>query len=184
MSTINATPESTVLANNSPYDSNRWSSVGKPKIIEFYGFEGEDFRHFIHLLESFFAINGITHDARKVAILRAQLRRVAAVFFDNSLKERNLTLQKVSYAEATTLLQEHFVSASIIECYQSAFEEMFQLKGESPGEFLSRLYEAADPANISDERFIYSRYRAGLFTEINFLQGTISNFLSRLDQAF
>ncbi|CEP07580.1 hypothetical protein [Parasitella parasitica] len=56
--------ESTVLASTSTIESNRWGSYGKPKIIEFYGFEGEDFRHFLHLLESFYALNGITHDAR------------------------------------------------------------------------------------------------------------------------
>jgi hypothetical protein len=39
-------------------------------------------------------------------------------------------------------------------------------KDESPSEFLSRLYEAAELANITDERFIYSRFRLGLLNEI------------------
>lgn len=164
MSTISTT-ENAVLA-TSNQDSNRWASVSKPKIVEFYGFEGEDFRHFLHLLESFFAMNGITQDSRKVAILHAQLRRVAAVFFDNLLKERNITLSKIAYQEAIVALQEHFISESIIECYQSAFEEMHQVQQESPSEFLSRLYEAADLANITDEKFIYSRFRAGLANSI------------------
>ncbi|CEP08728.1 hypothetical protein [Parasitella parasitica] len=158
--------ETTVLATTSAMDTNRWGSFGKPKIIEFYGFEGEDFRHFMHLLESFFALNGITHDARKVAILRAQLRRVAAVYFDNTLKERNVSLAKLSYTEAIAILQDHFVSEAVIECYQNAFDEMTQSQHESPSEFLSRLYEAADLANITDEKFIFSRFKTGLLQDI------------------
>lgn len=165
-STTTVSEPHTVLASSSNHDSSRWTINGRPKIIEFYGFEGEDFRHFLHLLESFFALNGITQDARKVAILRAQLRRVAVVYFENALKERNLTLGKISFAEATLILQDHFVSESIIECYQSAFEEMYQSSKESPSEFLSRLYEAAELANIHDEKFIFARYRAGLRQDI------------------
>lgn len=117
-------------------------------------------------MDSFFALNGITSDSRKVAILRAQLRRVAIVFFDNALKELDINSQNLTYTDATSILQGHFVSEQIIECYQSAFEEMAQTEGESPSEFLSRLYEAADLANISDEKFIYSRFRAGLVNPI------------------
>ncbi|KAK4520735.1 Trehalose-6-P synthase/phosphatase complex synthase subunit [Mucor velutinosus] len=167
LSTVpSATSESTVLASSAPFDSHRWTNAGRPKIIEFYGFEGEDFRHFLQLMESFFALKGITQDPRKVAIMRAQLRRVAAIFFDNTLKERNLALNKISFTDATTILQERFVSESIIECYQSTFDEMCQSPKESPSEFLSRLYKAADLANIHDEKFISARYRAGLCKEI------------------
>jgi hypothetical protein len=80
--------ENTVLASSRPSDSYRWTNSGKPKIIEFYGFEGEDFCHFLHLLKSFFALSGITNDIRKVSILRAQLRRVAAVFLTTYLKKK------------------------------------------------------------------------------------------------
>lgn len=158
--------DSTVLASSAPFDSNRWTSAGRPKIIEFYGFEGEDFRHFLQLLESFYALNGITQDPRKVAIMRAQLRRAAAIFFDNTLKERDIEPNRIPFSDAIVILQERFVSESIIECYQSAFDEMCQSPKESPSEFLSRLYEAADLANINDEKFISARYRAGLCKEI------------------
>lgn len=164
MKSDSASIENTVLA-NAP-DSNRWTSNGKSRILEFYGFEGEDFRFFTHSLDSFFALNGITADSRKVAILRAQLRRVAAVYFDNALKEKDLTVHKIAYQDAVNLLQERFVSEAIIDVYQSAFEEMFQVKGESPSEYLSRLYEAADLGNISSEAAIYSRFRAGLLSPI------------------
>ncbi|CEP09096.1 hypothetical protein [Parasitella parasitica] len=158
--------ESTVLDSTSTIESNRWGSYGKPKIIEFNGFEGEDFRHFLHILESFYALNGITHDARKVAIMRAQLRRVASVYSDSMLKERNTTLSKVSYSESVNILKNHFVSAATIEFYQNAFDEMTQSKGKSPSEFLSRLYEGADLANISDEKFIFSRFKTALSIDI------------------
>lgn len=74
---------------------------------------------------------------------------------------------KISYLGAIGILQDHFVSDLIIEDYQSAFEEIQQApKDESPSEFLSCLYEAAELANITDERFIYSRFRSGLLNEI------------------
>lgn len=158
------TPETTVLA--STPDSGRWTNYNRSRIIEFYGFEGEDLRHFIHSLDSFFALNGLTHDYRKVAILRAQLRRVASVHFDKVLKERGTILQQISYAEAVKILQDRFISEAIIEAYQCAFDEMTQVQGGSPAEYLSRLYEAADSANIVDDKSIHSRFRAGLLSAI------------------
>ncbi|CEP10708.1 hypothetical protein, partial, partial [Parasitella parasitica] len=43
---------------------------------------------------------------------------------------------------------------------------MTQSNGESPSEFLSRLYEGADLANISDEKFIFSKFKTGLLIDI------------------
>lgn len=168
MSTIEsaAVEAATVLATSGPFESNRWTHNGRPRIIEFYGFEGEDLRYFLQLLESFFALSGIIQEYRKVAIMRAQLRRVALVYFENALKERDVALNKISFEEASQILQDRFISETTIECYQHAFDEMCQSVKESPSEFLSRLYEAADLANISDERFIYARYRAGLLQDI------------------
>lgn len=159
----------TVLAQatiDSPDLNPRWSPNYKQKIVEFYGFEGEDFRHFRALLESFFAINGITQDSRKVIILRSQLRRAAAIFFQNDLKLRNLTGDSVTYDTAIKLLQDRFLSKDLLEEYEYAFQSMKQTQTESPQMYLSRLYEAADLADIQDDKMIFSRFRAGLLSQI------------------
>ncbi|KAG0901524.1 hypothetical protein G6F33_013011 [Rhizopus arrhizus] len=51
----------------------------RPKLIEFYGYEGEDFRHFQEILESFLAISNTNTDARRLVILKSQLRRAAKI---------------------------------------------------------------------------------------------------------
>ncbi|KAG0921264.1 hypothetical protein G6F57_022121 [Rhizopus arrhizus] len=52
----------------------------RPTLIDFHGYEGEDFRHFLEILESYFALNNIALDARKLTILKAQLRGAAKVY--------------------------------------------------------------------------------------------------------
>jgi hypothetical protein len=151
--------------NSSEY-SPRWNSNFKQRIVEFYGFEGEDFRYFRSLLESFFAINGITQDHRKVIILKTQLRRAASIFFLNDLKTKNLSVDNVNYQEAIELLQDRFLSKDLLEEYEYAFEAMKQYENESPQMFLSRLYEAADLADIQDDKKIFNRFRAGLLSAI------------------
>ena len=49
-------------------------------IIEFHGYEGEDFRHFQEVLESYLGLNNVTNEARKLAILKAQLRGPAKIY--------------------------------------------------------------------------------------------------------
>ncbi|KAI7869427.1 uncharacterized protein EV154DRAFT_571145 [Mucor mucedo] len=159
MASTSASLEQTVLDNH-PMPTN-WSA-NKPKIIEFYGFEGEDFRYFRSVLETFFSLTGITQDLRRVNVLRTQLRRSAGVFFDKYLEKHDLTVGKISYKEAIQLLQEHYITEQIIQNYELAFNEMQQSPGESPQVFLSRLYEAADLADIQEEKLIHSRFRAGL----------------------
>lgn len=158
----------TVLAQvpDSPEFNPRWSPNYKQRIVEFYGFEGEDFRHFRALLESFFAVNGITQDHRKVIILKAQLRRAASIFFSGDMKSKNLMIDKITYDEAITLLQERFLSKDLLEEYEYAFQSMKQNHNESPQMFLSRLHEAADLADIEEDKLIYSRFRAGLLPQI------------------
>ncbi|KAG1130850.1 hypothetical protein G6F38_013423 [Rhizopus arrhizus] len=45
----------------------------RPRLIEFHGYEGEDFRHFLEILESFLAISNTHNDSRKLVILKSQL---------------------------------------------------------------------------------------------------------------
>lgn len=150
----------------SPELSHRWSTNFKQRIIEFYGFEGEDFRHFRALLESFFALNGITQENRKVIILKSQLRRAAAIFFSTDLKSKGLSLDSISYSEAIEVLQKRFLSKDLLEEYEYAFQSMKQHQNESPQMYHSRLYEAADLAEIQDDKMIFSRFRAGLLPQI------------------
>jgi hypothetical protein len=157
--------EQAVLDGANAYSTTGWTP-NKPKIIEFYGHEGEDFRHFKTVLETFFSLTGITQDQRRVAILRTQIRRAAATFFDNSLKKKGLTLNHVTYKDVMKLLEEQYITSRLIQNYELAFSEMMQANYESPREFLSRLYEAADLAEISEEKFIHSRFRAGLKQDI------------------
>ncbi|KAG2230256.1 hypothetical protein INT48_009826 [Thamnidium elegans] len=163
MSNQDNSSNSTVLANatiDSPELNSRWSQNYKQRITEFYDFEGEDFRHFRALLESFFAINGTTQDRRKVIILKAQLRHAAAIFFSNDLKNKNLALEKASYYKAINLLQDRFLSKDLLEEYKYAFQAMKQTTSERPQMYLSRLHEAADLADIQDDKMIFSRFRA------------------------
>lgn len=156
---------STVLANTPAEFSEfnqKWTPNFKHRIIEFYGFEGEDFRHFRSLLDSFFAIHGITQDLRKVVILKAQLRRAASVFFASDIKSKNLDADKITYQEAIDLLQNRYLSKDLLDEYEYAFQAMKQSTKESPQMFLSRLHEAADLADIKDDKLIFSRFRAGL----------------------
>ncbi|KAG0994164.1 hypothetical protein G6F27_014013 [Rhizopus arrhizus] len=57
----------------------------RPVLIDFHGYEGEDFRHFLEILESYFAINNITQEPRKLTILKAQLRGAAKVTLNEPL---------------------------------------------------------------------------------------------------
>jgi hypothetical protein len=156
---MSSSVEKTVLETNTMPAN--WSNV-KPKIIEFYGFEGEDFRYFRSVLETFFSLSGITQDNRRVNVLRTQLRRSAGVFFDKVLEKKNININKIAYSDAIHLLQAHYITERLIQNYELAFNEMTQSPGESPQVFLSRLYEAADLAEIQEEKLIHSRFRAGL----------------------
>ena len=60
----------------------------RPKLIEFYGYEGEDFRHFHELLDSYLILSNTHSDSRKLAILRSQLRRAAKVYFEKKYTQR------------------------------------------------------------------------------------------------
>ena len=58
-------------------------------IIEFHGYEGEDFRHFQEVLESYLGLNNVTNEARKLAILKAQLRGPAKIYYEKELVRHN-----------------------------------------------------------------------------------------------
>ncbi|KAG1019539.1 hypothetical protein G6F25_013582 [Rhizopus arrhizus] len=121
------------LANNYNY---------KPVPVDFYGYEGEDFRYFLERLESYLAINNV-HDA-------------------HILKK----LPEVKYDQAIEALRSQYVTAELIQNYELEFNDMIQGEQEHPRIFLARLREAADLANIEDEAVIESRFRAGLQPEI------------------
>jgi len=77
----------------------------RPKLIEFYGYEGEDFRHFHELLDSYLILSNTHSDSRKLAILRSQLRRAAKVYFEKSILK---DYPQVTYEKAIELLKNHY----------------------------------------------------------------------------
>ncbi|KAG1367075.1 hypothetical protein G6F61_013211 [Rhizopus arrhizus] len=135
----------------------------RPVLIDFHGYEGEDFRHFLEILESYFAINNITQEPRKLTILKAQLRGAAKVYYEKEILKR---IPDVKYDNATELLTNHYITPELIQSYELEFNEMYQGEQEHPQIFLARLREAADLAGITQEPVIESRFRAGLLREI------------------
>ncbi|KAG0741182.1 hypothetical protein G6F60_014486 [Rhizopus arrhizus] len=120
----------------------------RPRLIEFYGYEGEDFRHFQETLDSYLAITNTHSDARKLIVLKSQLRRAAKVYFERTiLKEQ----PDIGYEQAVEKLKKHYITPELIQTYELEFNEMFQGEQEHPQIFLARLREAADLADIDSE---------------------------------
>jgi hypothetical protein len=61
----------------------------RPRLIEFYGYEGEDFHHFQEILDSYLAITNTLSDDRKLIVLKSQLRRAAKIYFEKEILQRN-----------------------------------------------------------------------------------------------
>lgn len=140
----------------------------RPRLVEFYGIEGEDFRYFKQTLETFFSILGITASSRKMTILSTQLRRAARTFFSRYLKKFSGESKGAmpSYDDAIEALQDKYITPELVQRFELAFNDMVQGATESPQLFLSRLYEAATLAEIDDDNMIQSRFRAGLLRDI------------------
>ena len=132
-------------------------------IIEFHGYEGEDFRHFQEVLESYLGLNNVTNEARKLAILKAQLRGPAKIYYEKELVRNN---PDITFDSAIAELKSHYITPELIQNYELEFNEMYQGEQEHPRVFLARLREAADLAEINNEAIIESRFRAGLLREI------------------
>ena len=65
-------PTESDLGSYSPVLASGTDSLSyKPRLIDFCGYEGEDFRHFRDTLESYFAITNQKNAARKASILNA-----------------------------------------------------------------------------------------------------------------
>ncbi|KAG1439585.1 hypothetical protein G6F56_012250 [Rhizopus delemar] len=118
----------------------------------------KDFRHFQEILDSSLAISNTSADARKVIILRSQLRRVAKVYFERVILQEK---PNVTYDQAMEMLRKHHITAELIQSYELEFNGMYQGEKEHPPIFLSRLREAADLAKITREAVVESRFRAG-----------------------
>ncbi|CEI85654.1 hypothetical protein RMCBS344292_00111 [Rhizopus microsporus] len=132
-------------------------------IIEFHGYEGEDFRHFQEVLESYLGLNNVTNEARKLAILKAQLRGPAKIYYEKELVRNN---PDITFDLAIAELKSHYITPELIQNYELEFNEMYQGEQEHSRVFLARLREAADLAEINNETIIESRFCAGLLREI------------------
>ncbi|KAG1364923.1 hypothetical protein G6F61_013567 [Rhizopus arrhizus] len=105
----------------------------RPRLIEFYGYEGEDFRHFQEILESYLAISNTQNDSRKLIILKSQLRRAAKVYFERViLKEQ----PDINYEQAMEKLRKHYITPELIQNYELEFNEMCQGDQEHPQIYL------------------------------------------------
>ena len=133
------------------------------RIIEFHGYEGEDFRHFQEVLESYLLLNNITNEARKMSILKSQLRGPAKVYLE---KEILTEYPEITFNDALAKMKEYYITHELIQAYELEFNEMYQGEQEHPRVFLARLREAAQLAEIKDNGIIESRFRAGLLPEI------------------
>lgn len=139
----------------------------KVSLVYFSGAEGEDFRNFEEALESHFAMHNITTNARKLLILRAQLRRTAKNFFDRRLYREPTLAQGLTYQEAIDILKTEYVTPELINRYTMGFNMLMQGKEEHPRTFLGRLQEAAELAELDDaEQQIKIRFQVGLLPEI------------------
>lgn len=154
----------------------------RSRLIEFYGYEGEDFRHFQEILESYLAISNTTDDNRKLIILKCQLRRAAKVYFERVIVKET---EGLTFDKALSLLRKHYITPELIQSYELEFNEMFQGDQEHPQIFLARLREAADLADIESEAVIQSRFRAGLLPDIKkfCIQSSARNFKEWVNHA-
>ena len=75
----------------------------KPRLIDFCGYEGEDFRHFRDTLESYFAIANIKSTDRQASILNAQVKYYARIFLQKEIK--NIPSIGTKYGELISRLE-------------------------------------------------------------------------------
>ncbi|KAG1146906.1 hypothetical protein G6F37_011876 [Rhizopus arrhizus] len=154
----------------------------RPRLIEFYGYEGEDFRHFQEILDSYLAITNTLSDDRKLIVLKSQLRRAANIYFEKEILKR---IPNVTYDNAMELFKQYYIPPELIQSYELEFNEMFQGEQEHPQIFLARLRGAADLANITSEAVVESRFRAGLLKEIKqfCIQSSVHTFQEWINYA-
>ena len=139
----------------------------KPKLIDFYGYEGEDFRHFRDTLESYFAIANIKDGERQASILNAQVKKYARIFLQAKVRKHHAIGGK--YTELIKLLEEEYVTPDVIEYYKDAFEQIIQGEDEPPRMFLGRIQQAADLAELigkQGEALIEAKFKSGLLPRV------------------
>ena len=109
----------------------------KPRLIDFCGYEGEDFRHFKDTLESYFAITDIKNAARQASILNAQVKKNARIFLQGKI--RSAPSIGTKYDELIKLLEKEYVTEDVIEYYKDAFDQLTQGEDEPPRMYLGRI---------------------------------------------
>ncbi|KAG2211528.1 hypothetical protein INT45_007797 [Circinella minor] len=139
----------------------------KPKLIDFCGYEGEDFRHFRDTLESYFAIANIKDSERQASILNAQVKKYTRIFLQSKVRKNHAIGGK--YTELIKLLEEEYVTPDVIEYYKDAFEQIIQGEDEPPRMFLGRIQQAADLAELvgkQGEALIEAKFKSGLLPRV------------------
>ena len=137
-----------------------------PRLIDFCGYEGEDFRHFRDTLESYSAIANIRPPDRQASILNAQVKKYARIFLQKEV--RNDPSIGTNYSELIRRLEQEYVTADVIEYYKDAFEQIVQ-GDEPPRMFLGRIQQAADLADLTGteaEALIEAKFKGGLLPRV------------------
>ncbi|KAI9244688.1 hypothetical protein BDA99DRAFT_543927 [Phascolomyces articulosus] len=152
------TPTDTELSPYSPVLANGTDALSyKPRLIDFCGYEGEDFRYFRDTLDSFFALHNTRNTARQASIINAQVKKYARIFLQGKIRATPSIGTK--YDELIKLLEEEY----------DAFEQLTQGEDEPPRMFLGRIQQAADLAEINSrggEALIQAKFKSGLLPRI------------------
>ncbi|OBZ81371.1 hypothetical protein A0J61_10580 [Choanephora cucurbitarum] len=114
------------------------------------------------------ASSSISSASRKLTILVSQLRRAAAILYSRYLRTIKAENSDAAptYDEVINVLQEKCITPTLVQSFELAFNDMVQGQNKSPQLFLSRLYEAAELADIDDDDMIHNCFRAGLLRPI------------------
>lgn len=159
--------ENTVLVEPSAHPrQDAYATTFKPKLIEFHGSEGEDFRPFVDMLNNYFRLTKITNDERKVDILTNQLAKTAKTYFEYVLGSEEYG-SEITYDGAIDILRDYFVTPGLINKYINEFHELKQRVDEHPKVFLARLREHAKLAEFENaETQVRTRFMLGLLPQI------------------
>ena len=142
-----------------------------PQSLAFGGYEHEDFHLFRRNFRQFMMLAGVKEDTRRqIEILHAVLRGPALSFFEQKIFPRYQDMDDhrvQTLPEVMDLLEFEYITDHDLLRKKQVVNTMTQRANESPRQFLGRLREAADVANIAmNEDFIQARFIQGLLPEI------------------
>lgn len=145
------TTDSTVLAN---YDQHA------VRLIHFSGMENEDFIEFKNRILDYIGVKNIKDETQKLYVLHSKLRSLARIEFDKLYS----TFEGIEFDGALKTLETLYTGARVIQRKREQFEETYQMPGESPLIFLTRLTERAARCGVPIED-IHRKFKYGMLSE-------------------